>query len=116
MKFIVDESTGTAVAEFLRAAGYDVLAVTEDMPGADDRDILAKAEVEARILITNDKDFGELVFRQGKPHHGIVFLRLEDESPENRVRLVNNVMDKYASRLKDNFIVATERGIRIRAI
>ena len=56
MKFIVDESTGLAVVEYLRSVGHDVLAIAEAMPQADDHDILLRAISESRILVTNDKD------------------------------------------------------------
>lgn len=64
MRFIVDESTGMAVVGHLRGAGHDVLAVGESMPKASDRQILARAVSEKRILITNDKDFGEWKFER----------------------------------------------------
>jgi predicted nuclease of predicted toxin-antitoxin system len=116
MHFIVDESTGTGVVAYLRSLGHDALAVAETMPQADDLDILARAVSEGRILITNDKDFGELVFRSGQAHHGVVLLRLHDESPSNRVRVIKAVLDQYADRLLGRFTVATEGGVRIRPV
>ncbi|OGA31787.1 MAG: hypothetical protein A3G80_07070 [Betaproteobacteria bacterium RIFCSPLOWO2_12_FULL_62_13b] len=114
MQFIVDESSGRAVVHYLRTAGHEVLAVAEAMPEANDRDILARAMSEGRILITNDKDFGELVFRSGQGHHGVVLLRLHAESPANRVRVLMGVLQRYADRLAGHFTVATEGGVRIR--
>ncbi len=114
MRFIVDESTGTAVVEYLRSVGHDVLAVAETTPQADDWDILAQAVSERRIVVTNDKDFGELVFRSRRAHHGVVLLRLHDESPANRVRVMKAVLEQYADRLAGYFTVATEGGVRIR--
>jgi predicted nuclease of predicted toxin-antitoxin system len=58
MQFIIDESTGSAVVDYLRDNGHDVLAVNEDLPQADDFIILDRAVKDNRILITNDKDFG----------------------------------------------------------
>jgi predicted nuclease of predicted toxin-antitoxin system len=116
MRFIVDESTGTAVVEYLRSVGHDVLAVAEAMPQAKDMDILARAVRERRILVTNDKDFGELVFRNGRAHHGVVVLRLRDESPGNRVRVMKAVLKQYADRLAGHFTVATEGGVRVRPV
>jgi predicted nuclease of predicted toxin-antitoxin system len=113
-KFIVDESAGTAVIEYLRSVGHDALAVAEAMPQADDPDILAQAVSEGRILVTNDKDFGELVFRGGQAHHGVLLLRLHDESPINRVSVVEAVLEQYADRLAGCFTVATEGSVRIR--
>lgn len=115
MQFIVDESTGAAVLEYLRSVGHDVLAVAETMPQAEDQDILARAVTERRILVTNDKDFGELVFRSGQPHYGVLLLRLHDESRTNRVRVVKAVLEQYADRLAGRFAVATEGGVRIRS-
>ena len=114
MHFIVDESTGTGVVAYLRSVGHDALAVAEIMPQANDPDILARAVSEERILVTNDKDFGEIVFRGGQAHHDVVLLRLHNESPANRVRVIKCVLEQYADRLVRNFTVATEGGIRIR--
>ena len=114
MRFIVDESTGGAVVEHLHSAGHDVFAVAEGMPQADDDDILARAASEGRILITNDKDFGDLVFRDKRVHDGVVLLRLHDESAGNRVRVVSAVVQRYGDRLAEHFTVATEAGVRIR--
>ena len=114
MKFMIDESAGTAVAEYLRGAGHDVLPVAEGMPQADDQHVLVHAMIERRILITNDKDFGELVFRSGQGHHGVLLLRLRDESPANRVRVVKVILEQWADRLAGCFTVAREGGVRIR--
>ena len=116
MRFLVDESTGAAVVEYLRGLGHDVFAVAEVLPQADDVDVLAQAASEERVLITNDKDFGELVFRSGQAHHGVVLFRLRDESPANRVRMLRTVLEQHADRLANRFIVATERGVRIRPV
>lgn len=116
MQFVVDESTGVAVAEYLRSSGYDVLVVAETMPQADDAAILTRARAEGRIVITNDKDFGELVFRSGQAHQGILLLRLHDESAANRVRVVRSVLDGYADRLAGHFVVATDKKVRIRPV
>jgi predicted nuclease of predicted toxin-antitoxin system len=114
IKFLVDESTGASVAEYLRRAGFDVLFVGETMQQADDADILTQAVHENRILMTNDKDFGELVFRSGRPHAGVVLFRLQDESQDNRVRIAQIVVEEYLKRLPDNFVVVTEKGLRVR--
>jgi predicted nuclease of predicted toxin-antitoxin system len=114
MQFIVDESTGSAAVEYLRSADHDVLAVAEAMPQASDEDILARALGEERILVTNDKDFGELVFRSRQGHHDVILLRLHDESSANRVRVLEAVLAQHADRLVGHFAVATEGGVRIR--
>lgn len=114
MKFIVDECTGTAVVEYLRENGHDVVSVAETIPQCQDKIILNRAVHEQRILITNDKDFGDLIFRRGLSHHGVLLLRLQDNSATNRVRVVRAVFDRYSDVLKSNFLVATERRVRVR--
>lgn len=114
MDFMVDESTGTAVVAYLRSLGHDVLAVAEAMPQATDQDILARALRDTRILITNDKDFGELVFRSGQGHHGVVLLRLGNESLTTRVAVVKSLPEHYGERLVGRFTVATEGRVRSR--
>ena len=110
----MDECTGVAVANHLRAGGHDVLVVAETMRQAKDHTVLTRAADEQRILITNDKDFGELVFRQGFSHHGVLLLRLKDDSSANRVRVVKAVLGQYGDLLKTNFLVASETQVRIR--
>ncbi|MBI2953386.1 MAG: DUF5615 family PIN-like protein [Chloroflexi bacterium] len=114
MRFIVDESTGKVSIEYLRSVGYDVLAAAEIMRQAADLDALSRAVSERRILFTNDKDFGELVFRSGQPHHGIPLLRLRDESAANHVRVLQAVLEQYADNSPGAFTVATEDDVRVR--
>ncbi len=102
------------MVDYLRSNGHDVLAVAETMPQASDKDILSRAVGEGRILITNDKDFGDLVFRSGLAHLGVLLLRLADESPAGRVRVVKAVLARHADKLAGQFVVATEEKVRIR--
>jgi predicted nuclease of predicted toxin-antitoxin system len=78
MRFLVDECTGPAVAVWLRDNNHEVFSVFEDARGMDDDSIIQKAGEENWILITNDKDFGDKVYRDGRLHKGIILLRLED--------------------------------------
>jgi predicted nuclease of predicted toxin-antitoxin system len=79
MRFLVDECTGPAVADWLREQKHEVFSVYKEARGMDDDDIIAKAFAENWILITNDKDFGEKIYRERRPHQGVVFLRLEGQ-------------------------------------
>jgi predicted nuclease of predicted toxin-antitoxin system len=112
LRFIIDECTGPAVAEWLRSEGHDVFSVFNEALGADDDWIIAKAFAEDRILITNDKDFGDKVFRSGIPHHGIVFLRLENESATVKIETLRQLLDHFSNKLADQFVVVTESSIR----
>ena len=75
----------------------------------DDRDVAQKAFVENRILITNDKDFGERIYRERQPHRGIVLLRLEDERAAIKIDVLRQLIASYADRLTDQYVVVTER-------
>jgi predicted nuclease of predicted toxin-antitoxin system len=84
------------------------------MPQATDADILQRAVSDDRIVVTNDKDFGELVYRSGQEHRGVVLLRLRDERAANKARVMKAVLETVGDRLRDNYVVATETGIRVR--
>ena len=115
LRFLIDESTGRSVAEELRRLGADVIFVPDVIPQAADATILKLAARERRIVVTNDKDFGELVFRSGRDHAGVLLLRLDDESAGNRVRMIAEIFTRHQHQLAGAFTVATEQTIRIRA-
>lgn len=112
MRFLVDESTGPAVALWLAGQGHDVFSVYESARGSDDETIVQKAFVENWILLTNDKDFGEQVYRAHRPHHGVILLRLNDERAKNKIEVLERLLSSYADRLPDQFVVATEKNVR----
>jgi len=97
----------------LRLQNHDVVSVFDEIRGADDRDIIKKANEQNRILITNDKDFGDLVFREKKPHKGVILLRLYDERPPNKIAVLQRLIEKYEKSIPKNFIVVTETTVRI---
>jgi predicted nuclease of predicted toxin-antitoxin system len=112
MRFLVDECTGPAVAMWLRSQKHDVFSVYEEARGMGDNDIIENAFAEKRILITNDKDFGEKVYREHRPHMGVILLRLADERSSAKIRVLDQLLASYADQLTDNFVVATETLVR----
>jgi len=112
MRFLVDECTGPAVAKWLREHNHDVFSVYEEARGIDDDEIIRKANIENRILITNDKDFGEKIFKEKYPHSGIIFLRLEDERGNSKIETLRQVLELYADQLPNQFAIVTESRIR----
>jgi len=114
LKFLVDSSTGKHVFDFLLEKDFDVKYVSYIMPGNNDEDILKLAEKEKRILITNDKDFGKLVYKLKQPAYGIILLRLLDETKKNKIKIIKYVLENFSHKLEKKFIVAKERQIRIR--
>lgn len=75
MRFIADESCDFAVVRALRVAGHDVVAVAELEPGKEDGAVIERAVDERRVLLTEDRDFGRLVFASRRPSAGVVFVR-----------------------------------------
>jgi predicted nuclease of predicted toxin-antitoxin system len=113
MRFLVDECTGPVVAQWLRLQQHDVFSVYDEARGLDDEAVLQRADAEGRILITNDKDFGELIFREGLPHKGILLLRLENQAPAKQIAALQRVLAGHGDQLANHFAVVTESAIRI---
>jgi predicted nuclease of predicted toxin-antitoxin system len=112
MRFIVDECTGSSVANWLKYQGHDVFSVYDDSRGMKDHDIITKAFAEEWILITNDKDFGEKIYREHYPHKGVILLRLDDERVKNKIKVLDNFLNLYSDQIKQRFIVVTENKVR----
>lgn len=112
MRFLVDECTGPAVARWLVDKGHEVVSVFEEARGTSDDEILKRAVNERRILITNDKDFGEKVYRDKYRHCGVILLRLIDERSQNKIKVLTELLDKFREELSDEFVVATETHVR----
>jgi len=77
-----------------------------------DDEVINRAFSENRILVSNDKDFGEKVYREQRPHRGLVLLRLEDERAETKIAVMRQLLDNHAERLADQFVVVTETTVR----
>jgi predicted nuclease of predicted toxin-antitoxin system len=116
MRFLLDESTDARLASFLRSQGHDVALISVDHPASiSDREVVEIAHREQRILITDDRDFGELVYSRGHPHAGVIYLRLGNVAGLNaKSERLQHVIEEYADRL-DCFLVVTQHRVRVRA-
>jgi predicted nuclease of predicted toxin-antitoxin system len=112
MRFLVDECTGPAVARWLREQQHEVFSVYEAARGMADDEVIQKAYDESWILVTNDKGFGEKVYRERRLHRGVVFLRLEDERTANKITVLQQLLARYANHLPGSFVVVTETQVR----
>ena len=112
MKFIVDECVGPKVAKWLEEKGYEVFSVYSKCRGEKDEKLIQKAIREDWIILTNDKDFGEMIFRKSFEHRGVLFLRLEDESAQNKIKVLDSFFQNYISHYSKDFVVLTEKQIR----
>ena len=116
LRFLVDESSGRKLSKALTDGGHDAVFVGNIMLGSKDEQVLEKAVQENRILITNDKDFGELIFRQGKPSTGLILLRLRSDSPKSRILYTNILIRRFGDDLTGSFVILTEKKIRMRRL
>jgi predicted nuclease of predicted toxin-antitoxin system len=112
VKFLLDESSDYRLAPFLRGRGHDVTAIAKDYPAAlSDREVLAIARRERRVLITNDLDFGQLIVQESLPHRGVILFRLRSASLSLKESRLEFILLHYESRL-DQFLTVTESRVR----
>ncbi len=113
LKFIVDECTGPDVAKWVTSKGYETISIFNSFQGSKDIDILTMANKNGYIIITNDKDFGEMVFKENLNHNGIVLLRLTNERSWNKIEVLEKLFSTNILELHGNFTVVTDKTIRI---
>jgi len=115
MKFLLDESAETRIATFLAARGHDATRIGRDYPASLlDHAVLALAQDEGRILITNDKDFGALVIRERRPHAGVILLRFPlDSTAQQKIHALEQLLATQSTPL-DQLVVLTPQGARTR--
>lgn len=116
MKLLADENVPLGTVTVLRRSGADVLAVAEVAPGATDEDVLRLGRTQGRVIVTFDRDYGDLLFRRNlMPPTGVLYLRFVPDSAE---QLAAQVMELMASgvRLDGWFTTVSGNGIRQRPI
>lgn len=114
LTLLADEGLDLPIVQQLRRAGYEVLYVMEMEPGISDEVILAQAERLGALLITADKDFGELVFRQGKITRGVLLVRLAGLPPPVKADLVVTAVLEHEPELLGAFSVISPGVLRVR--
>jgi predicted nuclease of predicted toxin-antitoxin system len=116
VKLAADECCDALLVAGLRQDGHDVWYAMESARGADDDAILRQAAAEERILVTEDKDFGELVVRLGLPAHGILPLRMNPAETRVKLLRLREVLRRHAARLTGAFVVVDRWKTRFRPL
>jgi predicted nuclease of predicted toxin-antitoxin system len=116
MRFLTDENVSRRVIERLRDEGHDILSIRETRPGLPDGDVLSAAEADGRILITEDRDFGEMVVRQRLGLNGVVLLELDRLENATEADTVAEVISAHAERLAGHLVVIEPGRIRVRPL
>jgi predicted nuclease of predicted toxin-antitoxin system len=114
MNILADESVDLPIVAHLRQLGHSVWYVAEMDPGLSDEAVLKLARDEQALLLTADKDFGELVFRWRQASHGVTLLRLAGLPTQRKAEIVATAIAQYGGSLTAAFSVITKQNVRIR--
>jgi predicted nuclease of predicted toxin-antitoxin system len=113
MNFVADESCARPVIQALREAGHDVIAIAEIAQGVTDDQVLELALREKRVLITEDRDSGELVYARGRSSPGVILMRFPNRARRARSATLVEAVSRLGSRLRDAFTVVEPGRLRI---
>jgi predicted nuclease of predicted toxin-antitoxin system len=114
VKLLADESVDGPIVARLRQDGYEVLYVAEMQPGISDDAVLGLANQQQCLLVTADRDFGDLVFHQHRLMSGIVLIRLAGLPSHVKAEIVSGIMREREGEMLHAFSVITRRAVRIR--
>ncbi|MCB0330698.1 MAG: DUF5615 family PIN-like protein [Bdellovibrionales bacterium] len=114
---MANENFPLAPVELLRQAGHDVIAIGEDSPGISDREVLKRAALEKRIVVTFDSDYGELVFFEGyESPPAILLLRFAPNSPKEPAERISALVSADESIVNGFFVVLDRDSVRRRPL
>jgi len=114
MKLVADESVDFSIVKNLRTLGFDVLSISESHSGISDAMVLQLAFEKQQLLITEDKDFGELAHRMKMEHAGILLIRMNDLPRSERILKITTAIETYYPILLNKFSVLSANGLRLR--
>lgn len=114
MRLVADEGVDGQIVKRLRADGHDVLYIAEFDSGMTDDEVLERANGLGALLLTTDKDFGELIFRLRRIHAGVVLIRLEGLAGGQKATAVSDAFVKHSPGLANAFTVISPGFVRIR--
>ena len=114
MKFLADENIPTETVELLKKQGFDVVCVADFASGSSDSNVLDMAYKERRIVITFDKDFGQLVFKEKRKTCGLILLRFVPKSPEQIARRIKQVLAAKIS-IENSVVIVKKDSLRVRS-
>jgi predicted nuclease of predicted toxin-antitoxin system len=113
VRFLADESCDFAVVRALRSVGHEVKTVADEAPGAPDQEVVELTMRDGRILITEDRDFGRLVFARGMKSVGVIYLRYPTQARSAIGQAVIRAVDQLGDRLHGKFIVLQPGRARV---
>lgn len=116
MRVLVDANIEAIVVHWLRSLGHDVVWAAELPPSTPDTELIEVANNEGRVLITYDRDFGEIVYYRKQLAHGIVLLRSDAPLQVDRLALIQRHWTSIEAQVTGHFVVVSDRSLRIRPL
>jgi predicted nuclease of predicted toxin-antitoxin system len=116
VRWLADECVDASLVRHLRATGHDVASTAETAAAATDAEILVQAQIEGRLLLTEDKDFGDLVFRRGQSVPGVVLLRIDPAKHELKAIRLSVAIDRFGENLFGRYTIIEEARFRGRSL
>ncbi len=113
MNFLADESCAGPVIRALREAGHDVVAIAEVAKGTADEQVMERALKERRVVLTEDRDFGELLYARGRSSAGVIFVKFHSRARPAKPAAVVEAVAKLGARLEGGFAVVEPGRVRI---
>jgi predicted nuclease of predicted toxin-antitoxin system len=116
VRWLIDECVDAQVAVLLGDAGHDVKYMVEVAPRATDAEVMNRAQDENRLLLTEDKDFGELIFRQAQPVPGLILLRIAPSQRSHKGPRLLAAIERFGDALFGHYVVIEEARFRSRPL
>jgi predicted nuclease of predicted toxin-antitoxin system len=116
VRWLVDECVDVELAALLRSSGHDVVYMSDVDPRATDTEVMGRAHRENRLLLTEDKDFGDLVYRQVRPVPGIVLLRIDSSGRLRKGPRLQGAIDRFGDTLFGRYTVIEDARFRSRPL
>ena len=117
MRFLANENFPLQSARLLRQADLEVASITEDSPGIEDAEVLARAADEQRVILTFDRDYGELIYRlRLRSPRGVIYLRFRPHTPEELASILLNLLQTEGLQFEERFTVVERDQIRQRPL
>lgn len=112
IKFLLDESVEFRIATYLRENDFDVMTIAEEFPSIPDEQVLHIAYKKKRILITNDKGFGMLIFKGNQKSHGVILIRMPFATLQEKIVRLKLVLSSETANLHRLFTTISSKSIR----
>lgn len=117
MKFLANENIPLASVNYISESGFCISSITQSCPGISDEQVLRKARSESSIIITFDRDYGELIFKKALPSpKGILYLRFLPAYPEEAGKILLMLFKSRHIILENNFTIVERNKIRQRPL